>query len=913
MKEKVELNELARKKGWKLTDFPEWANNTLYMTTIQGGYLQEDETPKDGYRRLAKYASFLLKDESLEEKFFDILWNGWLVPSTPVMSNFGGDVALPISCFGSCIDDSLFEINRKCTEMSMLSKYGGGTSFDFSSIRPIGTKIKNGRGGTSDGIIPFIKQYDSAIIASKQGKCYIEGTEVLTNLGFVDFRNVTKEHLLAQVDDERNITFTSDYELVNYNINETLYSFSGKKRDNLINLNVTGNHRMVIERRKDTSKMVNSKRVRTSRYWSNKLDIVEAKDFNPHRDNRIHVAGFIKGGKNQSLTPQERFMIAYQADGGKTNLSKFNDIMQIVFHFSKDRKIERLKDILDDCGFEYNIKITKENTTKFYVTTPKEYVKPIFDWIDLKNVTVNWCDEFLDELSYWDSHKYKAYFSYSTTIYENINIIQAIASLSNKRTTYAKVIKPNDKHSDKHKLTVWDNYKAIGGDAMKKGSFEYSGNVYCAVVPEGKLIVRSNNMVSVCGNTRRGAVAIYLNAEHKEYSDFLEIREPKGDIQRQAHNIHQGAIFTDEFMNKVIEKNGKEREIWLETIKKRVKTGEPYTMFIDNANKVTPEWWKKNELIIRHSNLCSEIFLPDSGKKESPTTFVCCLSALNLARYEEWKDTDTIFLATLFLDAVMEDFIQKGESGEYLGIEDAVSFAKKSRALGLGALGWHSFLQSKMLPFTSIASNAWTNIIFKQIKEETEKATLWLGEKYGEPEWCKGTGRRNLTLIAIAPNRSSSLLVGNTSQGIEPIAANLYMDDNAKGLHIRRNPYLEKLLEEKGKNISQVWDAISDAKGSVMNVRCLSDEEKQVFLTFREINQLELVKQAGIRQKYIDQGQSINLAFFSDAPAKFINQVHIEAWKLGLKSLYYLRSESNLKADTKIQRDLYSECLACEG
>jgi len=188
-----------------------------------------------------------------------------------------------------------------------------------------------------------------------------------------------------------------------------------------------------------------------------------------------------------------------------------------------------------------------------------------------------------------------------------------------------------------------------------------------------------------------------------------------------------------------------------------------------------------------------------------------------------------------------------------------------------------------------------------------------LAKEYGEPEWCQGTGRRNLTLLAIAPNRSSSKLAGGYSQGVEPIAANIYMDDDAKGLHIRRNPFLEQLLESKGKNLPQVWDAISEDKGSVINVRCMSTEEKAVFKTFKEINQLELVRQAGIRQKYIDQGQSLNLAFFNDAPAKFINQVHIEAWKLGLKSLYYLRSESVLRADTKEQRDLYSECIMCEG
>lgn len=714
---KEPIHDLAKKKGWKAEDFPSWGNNSLYLTTIQGGYLLEGETPKEAYIRLASTAASKHKAlgiSDLEQKFFNILWNGWLVPSTPVAANFGTDLALPISCFSGVIGDSLYDINRKNTEMAMLSKYGGGTAYDFSGIRPLGAKIKNGRGGLSDGIIPFMKQFDSTIIASKQAK------------------------------------------------------------------------------------------------------------------------------------------------------------------------------------------------------------------------------------------------------------------------------------------------------------------------------------------VRRGAVAMYLNAEHPEFEDFLTIREPKGDVMRQCHNIHQGAIFTDEFMEKVVSKNGKEREIWVETLKKRVKTGEPYTMFIDNANKVTPQWWKDKNLTIKHSNLCvapetkiltdngyviiseylskkinvwngiqfseveviktgenqklitinfsngnsidcteyhkfyidyegselelratelvvgdkiyaysinetlidniyitsienknrisdtycvnepkrnkvifngiltgncSEIFLPTDVNH----SFVCCLSSLNLLKFEEWRNTDTVFLSILFLDAVIEEFVEKGESGEYLGIDDAFRFAQKSRALGLGAMGFHTFLQSKTVPFISPASTAWTKIIFKHIQDESEKATLFLGEKMGEPEWCKGTGRRNLTLLAIAPNRSSSKLGGGISQGIEPLAANFYTDDDAKGLHIRRNPILEQLLESKGKNVPAVWDQISEDKGSVANVRCLSHDEKEVFKTFKEINQLELVRLAGVRQQYIDQGQSINLAFFKDAEAKFINKVHIEAWKLGIKSLYYLRSESIIRADSSMQRDLYSECVVCEG
>lgn len=570
-------------KKFKKEEIPDFGNNNLYLTTIQGGYLLDDESPKEAYLRLATTSNKYLKEEGYQDDLFKILWNGWFIPSSPVMSNFGTTKGLPISCFGGVVGDDMFELSRKNSEIMMLSKHGGGTSLDYSKVRPFGSPIKGGNNGTSDGIIPFIKVNDSAIIASKQGK------------------------------------------------------------------------------------------------------------------------------------------------------------------------------------------------------------------------------------------------------------------------------------------------------------------------------------------TRRGAVAIYLNAEHEEYKSFLNIRQPRGEVNRQCLNVHQGAIFTDNFMQQVIDKNGKERELWIETLKTRVETGEPYTMFIDNANKTTPEWWKNKNLKINHSNLCAEIFLPNDENH----TFVCCLGSLNLAKYDEWKDTNVVEIAIKFLDTVIQEFIEKGS--KIKGISDAVDFAIKSRALGLGVMGWHTFLQQKMIPFVGIQANAWTKIIFDKIQKEAEQTSIALGKKYGIPEWCQD--KRNLTIMSIPPTRSTSNFAndlynsynGGVSNGIEPIIANLYMDDGAKGVHIRRNSILEKLLIEKDRNIPEVWDQISEDKGSVKNIRCLSKEEKEVFLTFREINQLELIRQAAIRQQYIDQGQSINLAFYKDAPAKFINQCHIEAWKLGIKSLYYLKSESTLKADNGQKRDLYSECLACEA
>lgn len=596
----MELHKIAIDKGWSSEDIPEWGNNSLYLNTISSGYLLEEETPKQGYQRIAKSVVDRLgitkyKDKDLESELFNIMWRGWLIPSTPVMSNMGTDRGLPISCFSGVVNDDMHDINRKCTEMSILSKFGGGTAYDFSSVRPIGSPIDGGKRGVSDGIIPFMKAYDSWILASKQGQL------------------------------------------------------------------------------------------------------------------------------------------------------------------------------------------------------------------------------------------------------------------------------------------------------------------------------------------RRGATALYLNSNHKEYLDFLRVREPKGDINRQCHAIHQGSIWEDSVMqqverildkpkNKRTDKENSIIEPWVKTLMTRVKTGEPYTFFIDNANKATPNFWKKLGLYIRHSNLCAEINLPT----DAIHTLVCCLSSMNIFKYDEWKNTDAVEFAIVLLDGVIQEFIDKAESIK--GIEDAVRFAKKSRALGLGALGWHSFLKSKMVPFASIIATAYTRTVFSNIRTKAEQATQTLAKSLGEPEWCKNQGVRNLTLMAIAPNRSSAKLAGGLSQGIEPTGANIYTDDDPKGTYIRRDTQLEEFLETKGLNTPKIWDVISNDKGSVINIKDLTEDEKDVFRTFKEINQLEIVRQAAVRQKYIDQGQSLNLAFMQDAPAEWINKVHVEAWKLGIKALYYLRSSSNLRADSGgnrefsyNQRDLYNECLACEG
>ena len=466
----------------------------------------------------------------------------------------------------------------------------------------------------------------------------------------------------------------------------------------------------------------------------------------------------------------------------------------------------------------------------------------------------------------------------------------------------------------------------IGINQIRPAGSPITGNgTTDGVVPFCK-IFDSTILATNQGSVRRGAASVNLNIDHKDFNDWLEIREPKGDVNRQSLNMHQCAIVGDKFMRKLSVGDKEARTKWANLLKKRRQTGEPYIMYRGNVNKNNPEAYKKNALKVYMTNICSEIVL----HTDQNHSFVCCLSSLNLAKYDEWKDTDLIYTSTWFLDGVLEEFIQKAKYRQ--GFENAVRSAEKGRALGLGVLGWHTYLQQRGIPFEGLPAQFETRRIFGQIQTESEQASRDLATEYGEPLWCVGTGMRNTHLRAIAPTVSNSKLSGGVSSGIEPIPANVYTDQSAKGTFIRKNKELEKVLRKVGINTKDIWDKILADGGSVQDIKELDnwcyvlgklikvDEAtqiddkvpvKDVFKTFKEVNQLELVRQAGIRQQYIDQAVSLNLAFPKEATPKWINQVHMEAWKLGIKTLYYVRTESVLRGD--IAAKAMEECVSCEG
>jgi ribonucleoside-diphosphate reductase alpha chain len=429
-----------------------------------------------------------------------------------------------------------------------------------------------------------------------------------------------------------------------------------------------------------------------------------------------------------------------------------------------------------------------------------------------------------------------------------------------------------------------------------RGNGESSGSVHFM-----EMFDKLASVVSQ-GNVRRGFFSPYLPIDHPDADEFLDVATEGHPIQ----GLTTGITVSDEFLNKVKAGDPVARRLWVKVLQRRSEIGFPYILFSDNVNKGKPDVYKDLKMEIWASNMCSEIALPSSPEE----TFTCVLSSLNLLKWDEIVDTDAVQVLIMFLDTVVSEFIEKTSGKKYF--ERAHRFAVRHRALGAGVLGWHSYLQSKMIAFESAEAAKLNLLIAKTIRERADSASYDLARMFGEPELLKGYGRRNTTLLAIAPTKSSSFILGQVSQSIEPEFSNCYVKDLAKSKTTIKNPYLTKLLQEKGKDTHEVWELIKNMDGSVQHLDILTQEEKEVFKTFAEINPEAIITQASVRQTYIDQAQSINLMLDPDTPVKEINALYLLAWELGIKSLYYSFSMSKAQSLTR-KRVMSQGCAACEG
>ncbi|WP_150540153.1 ribonucleoside-diphosphate reductase subunit alpha [Actinobacillus vicugnae] len=428
---------------------------------------------------------------------------------------------------------------------------------------------------------------------------------------------------------------------------------------------------------------------------------------------------------------------------------------------------------------------------------------------------------------------------------------------------------------------------AIKNNGKSDGSFNFS-----------KLFDTVIDVISQ-GTSRKGQFAGYIDIEHGDIDEWLDIHTEGNPIQLMYYGVCVG----HDWLESMKAGDPYKRQLWAKLLQRKTETGIPYLFFKDNANAGRPDVYKDKNMTVHASNLCTEIMLPSSNDE----SFVCCLSSMNLLYFDEWKDTDAPEVLTYFLDVVMSEFIEKSKDMPFL--DRAHRFATRHRALGLGVLGWHSYLQANNIAFDSFQAMQKNNLIFKTLQEKTLKASQELAKRFGEPEILKGYGRRNTTLMSIAPTKSSSFILGSVSPSVEPFKSNYYVKDLAKIKTVYKNPFLEKLLQEKGLDTEEIWESILHNDGSVQHLEQLTDDEKEVFKTFSEISQLSVIQQAAQRQKYIDQGQSINIMVHPATPARDLNQLYLTAEELGLKSIYY---QYSMSAAQVFNRNLLS-CSSCEG
>jgi len=436
------------------------------------------------------------------------------------------------------------------------------------------------------------------------------------------------------------------------------------------------------------------------------------------------------------------------------------------------------------------------------------------------------------------------------------------------------------------------------GKLRPRGSKISSGGETNGAVSMMELFNTTTNVISQ-GKVRRGSWAAYLDVEHPDIEEFLQIRSEGHPIQDVSFAVCIG----NEWMQQMIDGDQNKRAIMAKIHKKRSETGYPYIFFTDNVNDQRPQWYKDQGMEIKHSQLCAEIMEYTDQDK----SFVCCLSSMNALHFDDWVNTDAVRVMTAFLDAVYTEFIDKAKGIPFM--EKAVCFAEEHRSIGIGVLGYHSYLQSKRIPFESLQAKFINRGIFNFIKQESDEMSQIMAEHGGEPAVLKGYGYRHSTRMAVAPTTSSSFILGQVSPSIEPLQSNYFTKDLAKGKFTYKNPYLKEVLEEYGMDNADTWKSIMMKGGSVQHLDFLTQEERDVFKTFAEISQMEVVQQAADRQEYIDQGQSLNLMISDEVPLKDINKLVISAWEKGIKTLYYQRGVNKAQA---VGRDILS-CSVCEA
>ena len=923
-----------------------WLNEES-KTFLSRGYIPDGMTVQQRYRQIADAAENILKIPGFSDKFYNYLAKGYYSLSSPIIANFGLKRALPISCV---------------TGDTWINTANGGKMAKDIKIGDMVLTHKNRYRKVVD-VIPTKEKGDiyKLKVYTRQTDLFITGNHlVLTNLGWVPVEELDPNtHLIAtngevEYTPENKIIDLKEYVPYNFivengfikkaierngrgienNKSDTHVTYFSSisefvEVDNdlafalgiwfaegsiSINNNKKPNGVRITLNVKDESTANIWLRIMKNKFGANgsihKTEIIRNGKLNSWINVNVNsrvvgefFASFGKGAKYKQLPewflnlPKkllETFWAAFSGMDGtyrngniKVTLSNPVLVMQLYaiglklgYRLSLQMKDKPGKFSTTPYVYTLNRRLTDKSRqrsgVKFndgLVYCPIIHIEKTAKVEDVYDFTVEEDHSF----SCAGVVVHNCFGSYITddlsSIFDTVSEVAMMNKLGGGTSGYFGAIRARGSE--------------ITAGGKSNGSFSFL-QIFDKVVS----VVNQNGI-------RRGMFAGYMDIDHADIDEWVDIHTEGNPVQ----DIYWGVNVTNSFIEKV--KNGDKaaRNLWAKILSVKTATGIPYLHFIDNVNENKADVYLDKNMKIHASNMCMEISLPSSADE----SFVCCLMSMNLLHYDQWKDTDAVKTAVYFLDAVMSEFIEKARVIPKM--EKAVRFAERHRALGLGVLGWHSYLQSHMIPFDGFEAMMKNAEIFKHIREESYQGSKELAELLGEPELLKGYGRRNTTLMAVAPTKSSSFILGQVSQGVEPIKANLFIKDTAKVKTVFKNPFLEKILVERDKDTPEVWESINKAGGSVTHLDFLTPREKEVFKTFEEINQMSIIQQAAQRQKFIDQGQSINLSIHPDTPLKDINALYLQAMELGVKGIYYQFSKS---AAQSFNRELL-QCSSCEA
>lgn len=931
-----------------------WLNDDS-VEFLRRGYLQEGVEPKERIRQIANTVEKISGMTDISDRFYSYMSKGWISMSSPIWSNFG----LEHRGYGiSCVTGDTW-IN---------TKYGGKKAKDIKEGDLVLTHKNRFKPVTK--IIETKDKSDiyKLKVGSRLTNLYITGNHpVLTNVGWVKVEDLRQDtHMIAvngNVDcyDEKDYTIDmKDFVYYNYIV-----------EDGKIKKAIESTNKKTLKRNKsethatsyscpyeyvevtkelawcfglwfaDGSLSKNNKGepngIRITTNLTSKKELADkwlnimSKSFNLKGNH--YESEILRHGKvHKWLTTNFNGVVIGEFFKSFGDGAKVKKLPNWVLDLPKDKLESFYNGILDGDGS------VRDNETRLTLSNPVLVLQMYNIGLKLgKSMSLQMQEKAgkLSSTTYVYTIIFRNY-SVSTSkssatagirfgdlIYCPIRILE---KTDKKEDVYDFTVDEDHSFScagvivhNCYGITIQDNTPDIlrglaeigmmskygGGTAVNfsnirgRGKGISGGGVSNGIIPFLEMYQATTDTISQNG-VRRGSVAIYLDIDHDDIEEYLTIRDEDSSIQ----NLSFAVNVSDEWMQSMIDGDSEKRKIWLKVLKKREETGYPYIQFSGNVNNNKPQVYKDKNLTISHSNLCNEIQLYSSEEE----SFVCCISSVNLEHFDEWKDDPNfIFDFMVFLDSVMKEFIDKASGVPFF--EKAVTFARNQNAVGLGVLGLHSYLQKNMIPFEGLECKMKLNQIFRHLDEKTKEASKELSKIYGEPPLLKGYGERFTTRMAIAPTTSSSFILGQVSPSIEPLNSNYFLKDVAKGRFAYRNPYLEQLLETKGLNTFETWESILKNNGSVQHLDSLSQEEKNVFKTFDEISQLEVVQNVSIMQKYVDQGISMNIKTHPDTPVKDINALIIEGWRLGVKGFYYNRSTNKAQ---ELGRELLT-CSSCEA